>query len=177
MPLSIPNGNPEPSEGNGGSQVAGAGFVPPQTNVTSSKPTSTVPSVEIGDAATGGPGSQTVTSEVGGDLGSRYQSLNSFLLLQEALRENASFNGMRSLNHRYRGHREAGKFNLAIQQVLAMCVTHYLTLKEANTTLQDQELDEMYPTDAEIQAFYHIREQIEFKEWLLLKDENRRWFV
>lgn len=117
-----------------------------------------------------------VTSEVPGDLGSIYLNANRFQLLAESRRENASFNGMSSVNQRFRGHREANKLNLIIQKLVTICGGLFLTMRTSNLTLITRESTDMYPTDTEIEELYHTREQITFKEWHLLKDDNKRWY-
>ena len=64
-----------------------------------------------------------------------------------------------------------------IQRLVTLCCKLFLTLRTSNTTLQTRETIDMYPTDTEIQEIYHVREQIEFKEWQLLKDSNKKWFA
>jgi hypothetical protein len=132
----------------------------------------------IGAAETFGEvGSSPVTDGVPGDLGDLYASTNRKLLLVEALRRNSTFNGIVPSNHRYRGHREAPKFNLTMQKLVTICARLFLTLRTANLLLEGSELDDMYPTDTEIRKIYHISAQIRFKEWQLLKDDNKKWFV
>jgi hypothetical protein len=118
-----------------------------------------------------------ISSEKPGDLGSLYLDKNRFLLLAESRRDNASFNGLATVNLRFRGHREANKFNLIMQKLVTICASLFLTLRSSNKTLITRESTDMYPTDTEIEELYHIREQITFKEWLLLKDDNKRWYL
>ena len=125
----------------------------------------------------GSNGSVTVTPEVDGDLGSLYMNLNTYLLLQQSRRQNSTLNGIYMPNHRYRGHREANKFNLVIQSMLTQCVSMFLTLRTSNLALTTSEITDMYPTETEIQKVYHVQQQLRFKEWLLMKDEDKRWFV
>lgn len=132
----------------------------------------------LGAAQDGGiPGSQVVIPEVPGDLGSIYTTLNTYLLLVESRRENASFNGMTKINNRYRGHREAFKYNLIMQKLAAISAQLYLILKSANDTLKTRETVDAYPTDTEVAEIYHIQAQIKFKEWMLLKQEDKKWFL
>lgn len=128
-------------------------------------------------SAAGAKGSQTITPEVPGDLGTRYLDLNTYLLLQESLRKSSTLNGIRPLNHRFRGHRESYKFLLPIQRFITICGSSYLALDTWNTALRTQETVDMYPTEEEMQAYLHSLEQIRFKEWLLLRDSDRRWFI
>lgn len=130
----------------------------------------------LGASSKGGvQGSQSVYSEIPGDLGSLYMNLNRFLLLAESKRENQTFIGLVSYNHRFRGHREAHKFNLFMQKLLTICSSLYLDMNTANNSLRTQEL-QVYPTDTEITEVYHVYQQIRFKEWLLSKEEDDRWF-
>ena len=131
----------------------------------------------LGAAETAGRrGVRVVIPEIPGDLGSQYADLNEILLMAESHRALGSFNGMSSVNHRYRGHREANKFNLIIQKVASLCSRLFLQLRSSNNTLKTRESASMYPTDTEITLIYYIQSQIAFKEWLLLKDDNIKWF-
>lgn len=122
-------------------------------------------------------GSNIIISEIEGDLGTRTRTQNTDLLLKESYRANASVNFFRPWNHRYRGHREAGKFNLNLQNLLLVSAQTYITLRNADSALQTLELANMYPPDADIANIYHIHLQITFKEWMLLRDDNINWFV
>jgi len=107
----------------------------------------------------------------------KYQNLNKFLLLTEARRTSASFNGTTPINLRFRGHREANKFNLMLQKLLTICARLFLQLRAIDITLKTRELNDMYPTDTEISELNHIREQLKFKEWMLLKSDDKRWYT
>ena len=133
--------------------------------------------IDVTNPTTGEPGSVVVIPEDPGDLGTRFTNLNTYLLLIEARRLSSTVNGSSPQNHRYRGHREAHKFNLEMQRTVTLCCSLFLTLRAANVTLTTSEVDDMYPTDAEISSFYHSAEQLRFIEWLTLKDEDKRWFV
>lgn len=121
-------------------------------------------------------GSVIIDTEIPGDLGTLYITQNKHLLLSEAFRESALFNGFSNINCRFRGHRESNKLNLIAQKMMTICGSIYLMLKSSNETLEIRELEDMYPTNTEIQNIYHISEQIMFKEYLLLKDDDNRWF-
>lgn len=127
--------------------------------------------------AGGQPGDTPIVNETPGDLGSQYLNLNRFLLLAESRRENADVNGITSVNHRHRGHREGSKFNLILQKLITLSCSFFLTLRTWNTTLKTRETTQMYPSDTEIENIYHIQAQIQFKEWQLMKDDNRLWFI
>lgn len=163
--------------GNRVSPVDGAGT--PPIDVPKNNPSSpTTPLSSGGGAAqTGGvEGSQIIQPEIGGDLGSLYLDNNKFQLLSEARRRSSFFNGISRVNNRYRGHRESGKFNLIIQKFLTISCSLFSTLKPANTSLTTTELADTYPTEEEIQHIQHINIQITYKEWLLMKDDDKRWF-
>jgi hypothetical protein len=132
--------------------------------------------VSLGDVSLDGYGSQVLNEEIAGDLGETYLNLNRHLLLSEARRDSAAFNGISHVNHRYRGHRESNKFNLMMQKVVTICNALFFPLRAANQILKTRELDDMYPTDTEIAELYHTSVQIMFKEWQLLKDDDKRWF-
>lgn len=161
--------------GDAGSGGGSGGTIPPND-----LPGDTLidPGNDLGDAEDGGlPGTTVITSETPGDLGTLYLDVNKYLLLMESRRENATLNGIVPINHRYRGHREAPKFNLFIQRVLALVSSLFLTLRSSNAALKTKELTSVYPTEGEIQNIYHVRKQIEFKEWQLLKSDTTRWFL
>jgi hypothetical protein len=133
--------------------------------------------VGLGDVDLDGTyGGQVINEETSGDLGTAYLDLNRYLLLAESKRENSDFNDVSHVNHRYRGHRESNKFNLIMQKVVTVCARLFLSLRSANQVLKVREMDDMYPTDTEIAELYHTRIQIVFKEWQLLKDDDKRWF-
>lgn len=110
-----------------------------------------------------------------GDLGQRHIGGSTQVLIAQAIRKTSSDNLFRPWNHRYRGHREAWKFNLIIQQLQAVGAKLFLLLKGKNDNLKISE-QEIMPTEAEIALVYHCREQVRFHEWRLLKDANRSWF-
>lgn len=97
-------------------------------------------------------------------------------LRSRSLREVANENLMRPWNHRYRGHREGFKFNLHLQRLLAQCAYQFNTLKTKDSNLDTVE-SEVYPTDSEIALYSHVFTQIRFKEYLLMRDANVRWYV
>jgi len=135
---------------------------------------------QLGDtdsSQTGGnSGTSTVRTEVGGNLGSSYLSFNTYLLLQESVRRLSSSIGLRPLNHRFQGHRESNKFNLWIQKLAAISSSLFITSKSANDTLEATELDDVYPLDEEIELMQHTNEQIRYKEWLLLRSADNKWY-
>lgn len=135
-------------------------------------------SPNMGSPESGGNfGTDIVSEDIPGDLGTLYLDKNKFLLLRESLRENASYSGVPDVNIRYRGHRESNKFNLVIQRLVTVCAYFYLELRSCNVVLTTRELDDMYPTDTEVSCIYHVQSQISFKEWMLLKDDNKRWYT
>lgn len=97
-------------------------------------------------------------------------------LISEMLRLNASAGYMRVWNHRFRGHREAFKFNLLMCSALGTMQLCTGKLKPLNSSLSTRERA-MYPTDIEITNAYHVRAQITFIEYMLLRDDDRRWFI
>lgn len=84
-------------------------------------------------------------------------------------------------NHRYNGHRESSKFNLAIQSFLTIATNVFTTVRLKNNALRTQELN-LYPTtnpdpnQSEVALFCYIHEQMRFKEYLLSKDIDVRWY-
>jgi hypothetical protein len=120
--------------------------------------------------------------ELPGDLGQLFVSSNTLQLTKKSLRSNASTNvASTTRNHRFSGHREHWKFNLAMQTLLATCATMFYILDERNTTARDLEqvlgpAESDSPTLSETALFCHIREQIAFKEWLIMRDADVKWF-
>lgn len=80
-------------------------------------------------------------------------------------------------NHRFKGHREAFKFNLVLQQTLST-ISKFTNLSKAlMNTLESLERTVMYPTDEEISLFYGTWVQLKFREYHILRDANVRWFT
>lgn len=133
------------------------------------------------DNLLGGPG-EAPAPEQPGDLGSLYYGANTLLLKRRALRESATQNvPYFARNHRYAGHRQSSLFNLAMQAVLTVSAQAYYVLDARNTaaTVVEMNLPPVQDSDPaldETSLFYHIREQLTFKEWLLLKDADNGWF-
>jgi hypothetical protein len=124
----------------------------------------------------GGAGTSTVREEQGGNLGTSYLSFNTYLLLQESVRRLSSSIGLRPVNHRFQGHRESNKFNLWIQKLGAISSSLFITSKAANDTLEATEIQDVYPLDEEIELMQHTNEQIRYKEWLLLRSPDNKWY-
>jgi hypothetical protein len=114
-------------------------------------------------------------AEVPGDLGELFSDSIQNSLISSALRKSAAENFFTPRNHRYRGAREAWKFNLAIQQLMALVASTFTTLKARYATLKGSETTIM-PTDTELATIYHCREQLRFQEWIVQKDEDKEWF-
>lgn len=115
---------------------------------------------------------EMVVPEKPGNLGQLKKSKSQVVLDKYTLRENVDEVLFYPLNHRYLGHREHVKFNVTAQNLLSVS-TAIMNLLNTDTLLLYTTLEtELYPTDAEISKFYYIREQIKFKEWLLLADDN-----
>ncbi len=152
----------------------GIKYVPPTTLPGDNFLTS---SSDLGAASRAGIlGEIPLIEDVPGDLGTRFMSENTYLAIIESRRANANLLTFSSPNMRFRGHREAVKFNYCIQRILNLCVTLYLSMKTKFDALTTQEAA-IYPTDTEVSEIYHVLEQIRFKEWLLLKDDNIKWFI
>lgn len=110
-----------------------------------------------------------------GDLGNRPYSYTNQYLLGQSYRINSSGTILRRVNHRYRGFPEANKFNLSHQQLMASMAAQMLKLFHRNAVLLIK-ARAVYPSDTELALVTHIRYQIAFREYLLLRDVNRRWF-
>lgn len=118
---------------------------------------------------------------VPGDLGQRLITNQTADLVQRAYRVNSAENVQRSWNHRFRGQREAFKFNLLMQQVLTLSALVFATLEPRNRSLRVQEFltgpaSSTTAANSEVALICHIRAQIDFKEWLLLRDADIKWF-
>lgn len=113
--------------------------------------------------------------EVPGHLGRRRIPGTTQVLLSQAARRSSTQVLVYPRNHRFRGHREAAKFLLPLQHVLAMSGSLFLSLKEGNTTLQTSEAV-ILPTVSEVALVYHLEAQLAFHEWNLLRDVNTNWF-
>ena len=98
-------------------------------------------------------------------------------LLEKAVELESLGNYLTPLNYRYRGPRESQKFNLMIQQITAVSAFFLPLMRSAEGLLKSCERSLTVPTNSEIAVFYHIREQLRFKEYLLLKDSSVNWFL
>lgn len=120
---------------------------------------------------------QEISNLVEGDLGQRFMTLKTYIQSRISIRDTASLVGMQRFNHRFSGHRESHKFLYTIQKVLLDGVSFYKSMRLQENTLKSSEVVDIYPTDTEIAIISHVMEQIRFKEWLLLRSDNIRWFV
>lgn len=121
------------------------------------------------------------TEQTPGDLGYRFVTNQTQDLLTRAYRSNSSLNLFHNWNHRFRGQREAFKFNLLMQQVGALSALVFCTLEPRNRAIRSREFltgptHSATPTSSEVALICHIRAQIDFKEYLLLKDADILWF-
>jgi hypothetical protein len=124
----------------------------------------------------------TSQPEVPGDLGQQSLSSQTQDFQARSFRSNASANIQRPWNHRFRGEREAFKFNLLIQQVLSLAAYAFYILEPWNRLMKVREFlagtgSSSTPANSEIALIYHITLQLEFKEWQNLKDSDVRWFL
>lgn len=144
---------------------------------------------DLGGTTGGGSGSgvglgvtDLAQDEVSGDLGSLPITNLRKEFLTKSLRLNAADNVPRLHVHRYRGQREAFKFNYYLQSVMSLSAYVFWALRDRDENLRVQELatgpaEHSTPTSSEVALIYHIQAQITFKEWLLSKDQDVRWFV
>jgi hypothetical protein len=136
-----------------------------------------------GGTGTGTGGNTTLSQQdVPGDLGQRTVTVLADVLIRKALRMNASQNVARLHVHRYRGHREAFKFNYYVQSVMQQAAYTYFMLRDRDKSLRTVELalgpaSSSTATSSENAMIYHVRKQVEFREWMLSKDADIRWFV
>ncbi len=162
--------------------MPGIDFIPVEADILGGG-SSESPGYSAGSAVAADGGVIIVASEIDAplndndDLGTTYLSYSTYLLLKESRRLSGDFNGFMRPNHRYRGHREANKFNLSMQKLITVCTKLYIDLNTANDLLKTSETNDVYLTEAEIRDMYHISEQLRFKEWLLLKDVDSAWFI
>lgn len=119
--------------------------------------------------------SRKYTAELPGNLGSLFTDDAQQSLISTALRISSAENFFRPRNHRYRGVREAWKFNLAMQQLMTLVAYTFTILKTKYAALKVTETAIM-PTSSELAVIYHCREQLRFQEWIVQKDDDREWF-
>lgn len=96
-------------------------------------------------------------------------------LVARAIRESGKENLAAPINMRFRGHREADKFNLMLGKFIGFAVRTDGTLTDSYSKLLPREM-EIYPSEAYIQRIYHLREQIRYFEWNIFKNLNDRWW-
>lgn len=113
--------------------------------------------------------------EVPGDLGKTPRGFSTLVMLARARREAGNENVYARLNMRARGPRETSKFIHVMGKALAAAAKYSETIRAKDTALAAVE-DYVYPTDAEIQNLNHLRVQLRFHEWVLLRDRDKRWF-
>jgi len=167
----VPHGG---SGGGGGGGGAGTGDVPHGGGSTPITPPLGEGPTSVGIGVPGG--SVVIVSHLDGDLGSTEVTVNTFLLRKEASKRLSNQVTPLTFNHRFRGHRESNKFNHFIQSILLTCVNLAQSLYNWDVRLKVSEAS-LYPTGAELAYLNHIADQISFKEWLLLKDVDRRWYL
>lgn len=86
-----------------------------------------------------------------------------------------SIDNISPMNLRYRGHREAYKFNLSLHQVLSMVFKAHKSILTSTTTIKPTEIN--YPlADATISSIQHVRAQVKFQNWLKTKTPEDIWF-
>jgi len=142
---------------------------------TSTVPPGLAPAVEpLNDPTNYRPGSGIIRPDVPGDLGTIRQTFSQALFAKECFRSNSSENILVATNHRYRGHRESNKFNLNLQSILCTIVKFSEILRSKDSNLNTRE--RTYPTDDDLSKMNHIREQLRYIEWALLKDTGTKWF-
>jgi hypothetical protein len=126
--------------------------------------------------------SQAIAQELKpGDLGDIQISILGETLQARSLRQIASENLPFFPRFRYRGQRESFKFQLIIQSLSTTAASMYLQLRTKfyslrNSETQIQVQSTTNPSTSELSQIYHVMEQITFKEWLLIKDTDERWF-
>lgn len=113
--------------------------------------------------------------EIPGDLGELFSDAVQNSFISQSLRKSAAENFFAPRNHRYRGVREAWKFNLAMQQLITLIASTFTTLKTKYANLKVSETTIM-PSATELAVIYHCREQLRFQEWIVQKDEDKEWF-
>ena len=109
------------------------------------------------------------------DLGTIERTLERVLDLREARRDNSLQNLGVWENHRYRGPRESYKFNLLLQNIVALggYVDQSIRGFEA---VADSINRQTYETDENLSNLYHLQRQVEFEEFLLSRSSGVQWF-
>jgi hypothetical protein len=114
--------------------------------------------------------------EIPGDLGQLGVSEELANISVQAVQQSRGLNVPSQSNCRYRGPREAVKFNLLAQSVLWLAAQVKLTLQPVEEEIETK-LDNIYPSDDDIASVRHAVAQLRFLEFLKLKGSNVRWFA
>lgn len=118
----------------------------------------------------------SAVEEIPGDLGQQGVSEELANISVQAVQQSRGLNIPSQSNCRYRGPREAVKFNLLAQAVLWLAAQIKLTLQPIESELETK-LNNTYPSDDDIASIRHAIAQLRFLEFLKLKGNNVRWFA
>ena len=103
-------------------------------------------------------------------------SLEEYILgIESFASNNLSIDNISPMNLRFRGHREAYKFNLTMQQVLSMVFKAHKSIVLSTSVIKPIEVS--YPiSDATISSIQHVRAQVKFLNWLKTNGPEDIWF-
>jgi hypothetical protein len=103
-------------------------------------------------------------------------SLEQYLIgIDSAIANHTSIDNITSVNCRHKGHREAFKFNLVMQQVLNMVFKAHKQVLTNNSLIDSFDLTYSI-SNTNISNIQHIKSQIKFHNWLRTKKPEDVWF-
>lgn len=86
-----------------------------------------------------------------------------------------SIDNISPMNLRFRGHREAYKFNLPLHQTLSMVFKAHKSILISTSTIKNVDINYLI-SDATISDIQHVRAQVKFLNWLKTKRPEDIWF-
>ena len=86
-----------------------------------------------------------------------------------------SIDNITTSNCRFRGHREAPKFNLGIQQVLNVVFKIHKIVQENNSDLSPFDVNYSISNN-NISLIQHVRSQVKFQNWLETRRPQDTWY-
>ncbi len=109
-------------------------------------------------------------------LNSLTYTLEQYIIgIESSLANHISNDNVATNNFRSKGHREAFKFNLALQQTLSAVFKTHKTLKTQNGLIDPLDLSYSVST-SNISNIQHVKQQVKFHNWLKTKRPEDIWF-
>jgi hypothetical protein len=90
-------------------------------------------------------------------------------------KNHTSIDNITTSNCRFKGHREAPKFNLALQQTLNAVFKLHKTLQTQNLLLNPFDINYSI-SSANISSIQHLRSQVKFQNWLQTRRPQDTWY-